>query len=74
MKRNQSAYRPIRPSFIPPNFVLTQGQSRPTGDATYAFYAFLWTKDARDNAPDFRLTAADDSMRFRLDCCGFVVE
>jgi hypothetical protein len=34
----------------------------------------LWTKDARVNAPNVRLTAADDSMRFRLDCCGFVVE
>lgn len=45
---------------------------RPAFDATYSFYPFLWTKEAKDARPSVRVVGAEESLKFRLDLCGFV--
>jgi hypothetical protein len=46
---------------------------RPAFDATYSFYPFLWTKEAKDGRPSVRVVSAEESLKFRLDLCGFSV-
>jgi len=46
---------------------------RPAFRATYAFYPFLWTQEAKVGTPDARVIAADESLRMRLELCGFAL-
>lgn len=46
---------------------------RPAFDATYSFYPFLWTQEARNSRPNVRLVSAEESLRLRLELCGFAV-
>ena len=48
-------------------------QPRPTFNAVYSFYPFLWTKEAKSTSPSARLIDAGESLRFRIDLCGFIV-
>ena len=45
---------------------------RPAFDATYSFYPFLWTQEAKDGRPSVRVVSADESLNVRLDICGFL--
>ena len=47
---------------------------RPAFDATYAFYPFLWTQEVKARKPDIRVIGADESLRLRLELCGFAVD
>jgi hypothetical protein len=49
-------------------------QPRPSFDAVYSFYPFLWTKEAKSTQPDIRVIDAEDSLRLRLDLCGFATD
>jgi hypothetical protein len=44
---------------------------RPAFDATYSFYPFLWTQEAKDGRPSVRVVSAEESLKVRLDLCGF---
>lgn len=45
---------------------------RPTFDATYSFYPFLWTQEAKHARPSVRVVSAEESLKVRLDLCGFI--
>lgn len=49
-----------------------QALARPAFDATYSFYPFLWTEEAKDCRPSVRVISADESLKVRLDLCGFI--
>ncbi len=46
---------------------------RPAFDATFSFYPFLWTREAKDGRPSVRVISAEESLKVRLDLCGFNV-
>jgi hypothetical protein len=46
---------------------------RPAFDATYSFYPFLWTREAKEGRPDVRIIPADECLRLRLELFGFAV-
>jgi len=46
---------------------------RPAFDATYSFYPFLWTREAKEGPPDVRIIPADECLRLRLELFGFAV-
>ncbi|MEP9376711.1 DUF2625 family protein [Aquabacter sp. CN5-332] len=46
-------------------------QRPPSFEKTYAFYPFLWTREAEERAPDVRLVDADEGVRLRLEMAGF---
>lgn len=46
---------------------------RPAFDAAYSFYPFLWTQEARNSRPSVRVVSAEESLKLRLDLCGFAV-
>lgn len=46
---------------------------RPAFDATYSFYPFLWTQEAKNSRSSVRVVGAEESLRLRLDLCGFTV-
>lgn len=48
-----------------------QAVPRPAFDATYSFYPFLWTREAKDGRPSVRVVSAEESLKIRLDLCGF---
>jgi len=49
-------------------------QPRPTFDAVYSFYPFLWTKEAKTTEPNTRVIDAGENLRFRIDLCGFATD
>ena len=51
-----------------------QKRPRPAFDATYAFYPFLWTREAKEGQPDVRVIGADECLRLRLELCGFAID
>jgi len=50
-----------------------EARPRPAFDATYSFYPFLWTEEAKRDRPSVRIIGADESLKLRLDLCGYVV-
>lgn len=46
---------------------------RPAFDKAYAFYPFLWSREAREGRPSVSVVSAAESLRLRLDLCGFAV-
>jgi hypothetical protein len=50
-----------------------KARPRPVFDATYSFYPFLWTQEAKEGRPDVRVVPADESVRLRLELCGYTV-
>lgn len=46
---------------------------RPAFDATYSFYPFLWTQEAKQAQPSVRVVGAEESLKLRLSLCGFGV-
>lgn len=46
---------------------------RPAFDAVYSFYPFLWTQEAQNGRPSVRVVSAEESLKLRLDLCGFAV-
>ncbi|HEY0926406.1 DUF2625 family protein [Brevundimonas sp.] len=46
---------------------------RPAFDETFSFYPFLWTREAKSGRPSVRIVDAEESLRQRLDVCGFGV-
>lgn len=46
---------------------------RPPFDATYSFYPCLWTREAKEGRPSVHVVSAAESLRSRLDLCGFNV-
>lgn len=45
----------------------------PAFEATLSFYPFLWTKEGKDRQPSVSVIGADESLKFRLELCGFAV-
>jgi hypothetical protein len=45
----------------------------PAFEETLSFYPFLWTKEAQDRQPSVRVVSADESVKLRLELCGFAV-
>jgi hypothetical protein len=43
----------------------------PNFETTFSFYPFLWTKEGQEQQPSVRIISADESLRVRLDLCGF---
>ena len=50
-----------------------EARPRPAFDQTYSFYPFLWTREAKEGRPDVRVVRAEESLRMRLELCGFTV-
>ncbi len=50
-----------------------EAQPRPTFDATYSFYPFLWTQESNNGRPSVRVISAEESLKLRLELCGFSV-
>lgn len=46
-------------------------QPRPAFGETYSFYPFLWTQEAKADRLRVRIVSAEESLRHRLDICGF---
>jgi hypothetical protein len=61
-------YEPFSP------LLADEAQPRPTFDTVYSFYPFLWTKEAKTQQPHIRRIDAGESLRLRLDLCGFAIE
>ncbi len=45
----------------------------PAFEATFSFYPFLWTKEAKDRQPSVRVIGADENLKHRLELCGFAI-
>lgn len=45
----------------------------PPFEATLSFYPFLWTKEGKDRQPSVRVISADESLKLRVELCGFAV-
>lgn len=45
----------------------------PAFEATLSFYPFLWTREGKDRQPSVRVVRADESLKLRLELCGFTV-
>ncbi|MDG2531076.1 DUF2625 family protein [Caulobacter endophyticus] len=50
-----------------------EARPRPAFDEAYAFYPFLWSREAREGRPSVSVVSAAESLRLRLDFCGFTV-
>lgn len=50
-----------------------EARPRPAFDATYSFYPFLWTQEAKEGRPNVRVVSAEESLKLRLEFCGFIV-
>ena len=46
---------------------------RPAFDAVYSFYPFLWAQEAQKSRPSVRVISAEESLKLRLDLCGFAI-
>lgn len=45
----------------------------PAYDATYAFYPFLWSREAWEGRPHVRVVPAEENLKLRIELCGFSV-
>jgi len=45
----------------------------PAFEATFSFYPFLWTEEAKDRQPSVRVIDADENLKHRLELCGFAI-
>lgn len=45
----------------------------PAFEGTLSFYPFLWTKEGKDRQPSVQVISADESLKLRLELCGFAV-
>jgi hypothetical protein len=50
-----------------------EARPRPAFDATYSFYPFLWTQEAKVRPPSVRVVSADENLKLRIELCGFAV-
>ncbi len=51
-----------------------KARPRPGFEASYAFYPFLWTAEAKIGGPDARVIPAEESLKLRLDLLGFSID